>query len=144
MLSAVLSTVAPSVSPVVNALASASPAVATHASSISDTLNALASRVSVADLITAAGAIVVAVQYLINQVPVIKRLSDQATASFNWVVSFALPFLATFVASAASGNNTLHVAPYVYLIAQLVYFIIEYIKSKAVKNVVAPVAAAQF
>jgi len=86
----------------------------------------------------AAGAIVVGVQYLVNQVPVVKRLSDAATASFNWVVSFALPFLATFIASVASGNNSLHVAPYIYLIAQLVYFVIEYIKTKAAKTV-APV-----
>lgn len=142
VLLAVLSTVAPTVTPVAHAVASVSPSPTpvAHAATISDTLNALASKVSVADLMAAAGAIVVAVQYLVNQVPFIKRLSDQATASFNWVVSFALPFLATFIASVASGNNTLHVTPYIYLIAQLVYFVIEYIKSKAAK----PVATAQF
>jgi len=140
-----LALVQSTVTPLVHAVASASPSVSpsvtphvVHAAqtvaqsnSLTDVLNALASRVSVADLMAFAGFVVVAFQYLVNQVPFIKNLSDQVSKTFNWVVSFLLPLLTAFLASVVSGNNDLHLAPYLYLTAQFIYFVVEYIRRKA-------------
>ena len=118
------------IAPVVHAVATATPAVVAqatpvavaHVNSISDTINALASKVSTADLLVAAGFVATGVQYLVNKFANLRKVT-------NWLISFAVPFAGVALASFASGHNDLHLAPVVYLLGQAAYFTIEQIKS---------------
>lgn len=100
-------------------------AVAQHANSIQDTLNALATKVSPADLLGAVAAVVTALQWLFNKFPILKRLEDRSKEIVNYIISFVLPFLALALASFASGVNTLKLAPFVYLIGQFIYMVVK-------------------
>lgn len=135
---AVISSVAPTVQAVATAtphvVAQATPVAVAHVSSISDTINALASKVSTADLLVAGGFVATGVQYLVNRFVGLRKAA-------NWLISFAVPFAGVALASFASGHNDLHLAPVVYLLGQAAYFAIEQVKSSV--KVTSDVAPAQ-
>lgn len=135
----VLATVAPVVTstPVPTIAVHAVTVATTHTNSILDTLNALASKVSVADLTIAAGAITTGVQYLLNRYANLRKTA-------NWLISFALPTAGAVIASVVQGTNDLHLAPVVYLLAQVIYFSIERIKASVTTTEPVTTATTEF
>jgi hypothetical protein len=92
----------------------------------------LAGKVSQTDLLAAAAAFVVFVQSMINKFPFLKNAEEKGRELANYLISFVLPFATTAVASFASGNNTLHLTPYIYLAGQFVYMVVSNFKKAPV------------
>lgn len=108
----------PSVSPVVHA-------VVTHAaaapSGLSDLLNKLAALVSPTDLVVLAGMVAAAIQSLINRFPWLQHDIDEVQNARRFVLAVLIPLLGTYLAGLASGDNTLAVAPWIFLVSQVVF-----------------------
>jgi hypothetical protein len=107
----------PSPSPVVHHVVH----TATHLASSFDLwglLNTWAASVSEAAVV---GAVLVIVQGLLQRFPFLQHEVAEVQYMRRFVVAVLLPFLGTAIASFASGQNTLGLAPVVFLAGQVVY-----------------------
>lgn len=140
-----------SVAPTVQAVASASPspspspqavsAVVSHAPTITDTLNALASKVSQTDLIAFAATIAVLVQALLNKVPFFTHAVAYVQDVRRFVLSVAVPNAVLVSTSLATGNNKLGLVPWVFMVAQTLFYVGKTLVNAAVRNLTKPVPA---
>jgi len=118
-----------SASPVVQA-AVAVHAVATQ-SSLTDILNKLSSYVSSSDLIVAAGILVTALQGFINRSKWLQHEIAVVQDARRFTLAVALPFIGTYITTLASGQNDLKVAPWIFLVSQLTFYVVKALKNSA-------------
>ena len=128
----VAATPIPTVTPVVHAVV-ATHAVVTHTAT--NALNQIFGRFSTADLITAAGVISTALLAWLNKLPWLQHEVATIQDVRRFLVSIALPFAGTYVASLASGDNTLAVAPWIFAVSQVAFYVIKGLKYAGAKTV---------
>lgn len=118
-------------------------AVATSSSSLLGAVNALASQVSQTDVVAVASGLAVAVQALLNKIPFFTHVVNYVQDVRRFFLAVLVPSALTFLAGLATGDNTLHLAPVVFLGAQVVFYTVRFLVSKATaKAVPATVEAA--
>jgi hypothetical protein len=127
----------PDPTPVATVAAHAAAAVTAHPGFL-DALNQLASHVSQADLVMVAGVVAVALQAWLNKLSWLQHEIAEIQATRRYLVSVALPFAGTALASFASGQNDLHLAPAVYLVGQFVFYVVKRIRVATPDTVPAP------
>ncbi len=111
----------PSPSPVVQAAVQAHAAAAPSASGLNDLLNKLAGLISPTDLAVLAGMLASAAQALLNRFPWLNHDIQEVQNARRFLLAVVLPFAGAYLASLATGDNTLAVAPWVFLVSQLVF-----------------------
>ncbi len=122
-------TVSPSVdpTPVVHAVAQQAAA---H-SSLIDSVNAFVSQIPQSELVAVAAVIVVALQSFLNRFPWLQHEVNYVQDLRRQFVAVVLPFLGVMLAGFASGQNTMHLAPVVYLVGQVVYYVVKTLQGAA-------------
>lgn len=88
-------------------------------------INSFLSGLSTADLIVAAGVVATGLQYLINRFANVKKFTNQ-------LLGIVMPFLVTAPLMIDSlKNNFGAYSALVYVVAQLIYYVVEKIKANA-------------
>lgn len=120
----------PTTSPVATVVATTAAAVVK--TSPTDTLNRIANAISPADLIATAGIVATAIQAQLNKLPWLRHAVDYVQDTRRFVVAVVLPIGGTLLAGLATGHNTLNLAPWVFAVSQLVFYVAKSLKSSGV------------
>ncbi len=111
----------PSASPVVQAAVQAHAAAATVApTSFSDLLNKVAALLS-PYVVFIGAALASSAQALLNKLPWLQSDVAKLQDLYRRLLAVALPLLGTFLAGLATGQNTLQLAPWIFLVSQVLY-----------------------
>ncbi len=123
--------VAPSVAPVVHATV-----VTPSTQSLNDLLNKLATLLA-PYIVVISAALVSAVQYFLNKFPFFSHEVSAVQDLRRRLLAVVLPLLTTFLGGLATGQNTLHLMPWVFLVSQILYTSVKALQGVAQEKVVA-------
>ncbi len=120
----------PSASPVVEAVKTA---VVTHAAApstqgLTQWLNTVAALLQ-PYIVVIAAALASALQVLLNKLKWLQSDVAKLQALYRRLLAAALPFLGAYIASVASGQNVMHVAPYIFVASQILYSAVQALKA---------------
>lgn len=138
-------------SQVVQAVATATPSpsphvvqvATTHVNTLSDTINALASKVSVEDVIAAAAGVAAVLQAYLNKLSIFQHAVKEIQALRRFVLAVVLPTALVLVGGLATNSNTLHLAPAVFLVAQFIYYVFKRLTAPTIQTTAVTETAAQ-
>lgn len=123
----------PSPSPIVNVVTAHDPSVW---QTVGDYLNHIAAVIPQHELILLAGVLAVLVQMGLNKFRFLDSKSKLWVSVYNWLVSFALPFALTGLATLLANGSLVKYGAIVYAVSQIVYFtgksVVEKLKLKLV------------
>jgi ABC-type glycerol-3-phosphate transport system permease component len=118
--------VAVAVQQAVQTHAAASPSLDT--SGLQDLLNKLAALLSPYVVVIAA-ALATSVQSFLNKLPWLQHEVAKVQDLRRKLLAVALPVVGTLLAGLATGQNTLHLAPWIFLVGQVLYATVQAIKA---------------
>lgn len=111
----------PSLTPSVTPVAVAAHAAATTGGeSLTDLLNKLANLVA-PYVVVIGGFLAVLVQALLNRFPWLSHEVAAVQDLYRRLVAIVLPFLGAYIATVVTGDNSMHVAPYVFIASQIIF-----------------------
>lgn len=96
--------------------------------------NDLAAKVSQTDIVAAGAALAVAAQGALNKVPFFKHAVSYVQDVRRFLLAVFIPSAMTVGAGLATGHNELHLAPIVFLGAQVLFYAFKFLVGKAVAS----------
>jgi hypothetical protein len=96
---------------------------------VADLLNKLAGMVSQTDVIAFAGLVSSSFIALLNKSKFLQHEVAVVQDVRRFAVAVLLPFLGTYVATVASGHNDLGVAPAIFVVSQVVFYVVKFLRN---------------